>query len=89
MAVTADLIAADNAKHAFHGVTLAKAKVGETGVVIAAVAPDSPAAEAGLQPGDVIKSDRRHRRSPAAGFSAALLERQSRRPARGGRRAET
>ena len=56
MAVTADLIASYNAKRGFHGVTLAKAKAGTDSVVIAAVAPESPAADAGLQPGDVIKS---------------------------------
>src|SRR5208283_3775059 len=49
MVTAADLLASYNAKRGFHGVTLAKAKTGGGGVLVAAVAPESPAADAGLE----------------------------------------
>jgi serine protease Do len=74
IAVTADLIASYNAKRGFHGLTLAKSKGSEEGVLVAAVAPESPAAEAGLEPGDVVKSIDNIEIHRPLDFQRALLE---------------
>ncbi|HMN96375.1 MAG TPA: Do family serine endopeptidase [Phycisphaerales bacterium] len=54
----------------------------DSGVVVSAIAPNSPAAQAGLQPGDVILSVGRAEIADLAGLSAALDERDSESPLR-------
>jgi len=75
MAVSADLIASCNGKSTWHGVVLGKPRSGQQGLVVAAVEPDSPAAEAGLEPGAVIRSVGRAEVHCCLDFQRALLER--------------
>jgi serine protease Do len=74
MAVAAELIANCNKRKTSHGMTLAATRGGENAVKVAAVEADSPAAEAGIEPGDVLQSigDVSVRRP--ADFQRALLD---------------
>lgn len=75
MAVTGDLIAGSNAKRAYTGLVLAKAKSVDKPVAVGTVEPDSPAAKAGLKPGDVIRSVGEIQVKRALDFHRGLLER--------------
>ena len=73
--VVADLISSYNAKKFTHGVELtANNGPNADGLVVAAVAPGSPAAEAGLQPGDVVKAAGDVAVHRALDFQRAVLE---------------
>jgi serine protease Do len=56
LGVVTDLLSTRRVKQTWHGVVAKPAANREEGVVVESVDEDSPAAESGLQPGDVIKS---------------------------------
>ncbi|NUQ62408.1 MAG: trypsin-like peptidase domain-containing protein [Pirellulales bacterium] len=78
MAVTAGLLASCNLKQNWHGVVLASdVRMGERGLAVASVDPKSPAAQAGLQPGDVVSSVGEVQLHRALDFHRAMLERRT------------
>ena len=77
ISISTELIAACNQKHALHGLVLTRASGGDKQVKVAAVEPDSPAAEAGLEVGDVIASMGGLEVQRPLDFQRALLERKA------------
>ena len=77
MAVAATLLANRSGNRFWHGVTLALEKnaIPKDGVTIASVEPKSPAAEAGLKPGDVIAKIGGKEIRRSLDFQRAMLER--------------
>ncbi len=75
MAVAADLLASANVGSGWHGLTLAKEPCSSAGVAVVAVENDSPAALAGLQPGDVIAAIGGEPAQRALDFQRAVLGR--------------
>jgi serine protease Do len=75
MAVAGDLLAGTNAKRAYHGLVLAKPKAADKPVTVGTVEADSPAAKAGLKPGDVIRSIGDVQVKRALDFHRGVLER--------------
>lgn len=73
LGVTNSLLAANNKRHVRHGVVLG-AESNDKGLVVASVEKDSPAAEAGLQPGDVISDVSDLEIVRPLDFQRALLE---------------
>ena len=76
MGVAAELLASCNRRHNWHGLAVeCDASSSRRKVVVKSVDPDSPAAEAGIQPGDVLSriADAEPRRP--LDFHRALLER--------------
>ncbi len=75
LATVADLLSVRRLKRTWHGV-VAKATEGPSeGLVVESVDPDSPAAEIGIKPGDVIKSVGEQSVVRALDLERALLER--------------
>lgn len=75
LATVADLLSVRRLKHTWHGV-VAKATDGPSdGLVVESVDPDSPAAEIGIKPGDVIKTVGEQSVVRALDLERALLER--------------
>jgi serine protease Do len=72
--VAADLVAAYNARKGFHGLTLAKQPSAGEGVTVATVTADSPAAAAGIEPGDVVKQIGEVEIQRPLDFHRAMLE---------------
>jgi len=75
--ISTELMAAFNQKHALHGVVLVRTNGVEKQVKVAAVEPDSPAAEAGLEVGDVIESVGDLELQRPLDFQRGLLERKA------------
>jgi len=73
LVVTNSLLADNNKRHVRHGVVLGT-ESNDKGVVVASVEKDSPAAEAGLQPGDVISDVSDLEIVRPLDFQRALLE---------------
>jgi serine protease Do len=74
MSVVGELIAEANARQSYHGLVLATPKTAGKPVTVATVEPDSPAAKAGLKPGDVIKAAAGSDVRRTADFHRAVLE---------------
>jgi serine protease Do len=77
MAVATELIAAVNHKRLSHGVNLVRNKTSDKQVKVGVIDPDSPAAEAGMEVGDVIKSVDDLALSRALDFQRALLDKKA------------
>ena len=74
-AVVADLAGSYNSKRCVHGLTLGtKTKGAEQTIVVTSVEPGSPAAAAGLAPGDIIKRAGDIGVGRALDFQRAMLE---------------
>jgi len=76
MSVVGDLIAGASAKRAYHGLVLTKAKSGDKPVSVGTVEANSPAAKAGLKPGDIIRSVGDLQVKRALDFHRGVLEHQ-------------
>lgn len=77
LAVAAKLLASRNVQNTWHGVVLAEESAPcDGGLAVASVDKDSPAAESGLQSGDVITAVEENELKRSLDFSKAMLERQ-------------
>jgi len=78
MAVAGDLLARCNSDQTWHGVVLAAdTGVAPRGVLVASVAPKSPAASAGLESGDLIAAVEEVKTERTLDFHRAMLERKA------------
>lgn len=75
LAIAAELLSIRRLKHTWHGVVAKRAAGPAEGIVVEAVDPDSPAAEIGIKPGDVIKSIDEQPVARALDLERLLLER--------------
>jgi serine protease Do len=75
LVTVADLLSIRRLKHTWHGVVARPAEADAQGVVVESVDPDSPAAKAGIKPGDVIKSVDEQSVARALDLERLLLER--------------
>ena len=56
LTTVAELLSTRRLKHTWHGVVAKSAEARPEGVIVESVDPDSPAADSGIKPGDVIKT---------------------------------
>jgi len=78
LAVAAKMLASATVQKAWHGAVIAAdAEVGEKGPVVASVEQKSPAAEGGLEPGDVITAVGDTETKRALDFQRAMLSRKA------------
>jgi serine protease Do len=73
--VTAELLASYNTHRSWHGLVVQAEPQGQQGLVVASVEPDSPAATAGLKPGDVLNRIGKQPLHRALDFQCAMLDR--------------
>lgn len=78
LAVAARLLASRNVQDAWHGVVLSgDSAVSDRGLTVASVDEESPAAESGLRPGDVITAVEDTELKRSLDFSRVMLERKA------------